>query len=67
MMKAIDKQWGIHPQREKALMLAWREVAAFVCDAVNLEGLPFTQPARCLDFYATGDQAPKNPFIRSTR
>ena len=43
-MKAIDKQWGIQPQREKALMLARREVAAFVCDAVNLEGLPFTLP-----------------------
>jgi len=43
-MKAIDKQWGIRPQREKALMLARREVAAFVCDAVNLEGLPFTLP-----------------------
>jgi hypothetical protein len=47
MMKAIDKQWGIQPQREKALMLARREVAAFVCDAVNLEGLSFTLPARC--------------------
>ena len=46
-MKAIDKQWGIQPQGENALMLAWREVAAFVCDAVNLEGLPFTQLARC--------------------
>jgi len=44
MMTVIDKQWGIKPHKEKALMLAQREVAAFVCDAVNLEGIPFTLP-----------------------
>jgi len=44
MTKAIDTQWGMHPDKDKALMLARREVAAFVCDAVNLEGLPFTLP-----------------------
>ena len=44
MMTAIDKQWGIQPHKEKVLMLAQREVAAFVCDAVNLEGIPFTLP-----------------------
>lgn len=44
MTYAIDKTWGMRPQRDKALMLAQREVAAFVCDAVNLEGIPFTLP-----------------------
>ena len=44
MTKTIDKQWGIKPHKEKALMLAQREVSAFVCEAVNLEGIPFTLP-----------------------
>ena len=43
-MTVIDRQWGMQPHRQKALMLAQREVAAFVCDAVNLEGIPFTLP-----------------------
>jgi Fic family protein len=40
----IDKHWGIKPDIDKALMLAQREVSAFVCDAVNLEGIVFTLP-----------------------
>jgi hypothetical protein len=34
----VDTLWGIRPHRAKALMLAQREVATFVCDAVNLAG-----------------------------
>jgi Fic family protein len=44
MTTFIDKQWGIRSNQAKALMLAQREVSAFVCDAVNLEGIPFTLP-----------------------
>lgn len=40
----VDTLWGIRPHRAKALMLAQREVATFVYDAVNLEGIPFTLP-----------------------
>lgn len=43
-MSATDKKWGISPNINKALMLAKREVATFVCDAVNLEGIAFTLP-----------------------
>jgi Fic family protein len=32
------------PDVPKALMLARRQLAEFVCDAVNLEGIPFTLP-----------------------
>ncbi len=41
---AIDKKWHIKPNRDKALMLVQREIAAFVCDAVELEGIHFTLP-----------------------
>ncbi|MBK5930298.1 cell filamentation protein Fic [Halochromatium salexigens] len=44
MVPATETHWGMRPQRDKALMLARREVAVFVCDAVNLEGIPFTLP-----------------------
>jgi len=44
MTTPIDKQWGIRPSQDKALMLAQREISAFVCDAVNLEGIAFTLP-----------------------
>ncbi len=44
MAQATDKRWNMPPNKGKALMLARREVASFVCDAVNLEGLPFTLP-----------------------
>lgn len=44
MIRSVDEVWGIKPHRSKALMLAQREVAAFVCDAVNLEGIPYTLP-----------------------
>jgi len=43
-MIATDNQWGIAPNKRRALMLAQREVAAFVWDAVNLEGIAFTLP-----------------------
>ncbi len=41
---AIDKNWHITPNKDKALMLAQREIAVFVCDAVELEGIHFTLP-----------------------
>lgn len=41
---AIDKKWHITPNKDKALMLAQREIAVFVCDAVELEGIHFTLP-----------------------
>ena len=34
----------IHPNRDKALMLAKRQLAELVCDAVNLEGIAYTLP-----------------------
>ncbi|MFV1982917.1 MAG: Fic family protein [Thiohalomonadales bacterium] len=40
----MDTQWGIKPDKDKVLMLAQREVAVFVYDAVNLEGINFTLP-----------------------
>lgn len=43
-MKPADKQWHMRPNRDKALMMAQRELSALVCDAVNLEGIPFTLP-----------------------
>lgn len=39
-----DSRWAIRPDVQKALMLAKRQLAEFVCDAVNLEGIPFTLP-----------------------
>ena len=39
-----DTQWSMPPNREKALMLAQREVSVFVYDAVQLEGINFTLP-----------------------
>jgi len=39
-----DYQWGMQPEKAKAVMLAKRQLAEFVCDAVNLEGLNFTLP-----------------------
>ena len=40
----IDKNWQIKPNKDKALMLAQREIAVFVYDAVKLEGIHFTLP-----------------------
>jgi Fic family protein len=40
----IDKQWNMKPNRPKALMLAKRQLAEFVYDAVNLEGINMTLP-----------------------
>ncbi len=39
-----DYQWNMHPNQAKSLMLARRQLAELVCDAVNLEGLHFTLP-----------------------
>jgi hypothetical protein len=39
-----DLHWGMKPNKNKALMLAKRQLAEFVCDAVNLEGINLTLP-----------------------
>ncbi len=36
--------WNMKPNKAKAVMLAKRQLAEFVCDAVNLEGINFTLP-----------------------
>lgn len=41
---ATDKHWHITHNKNKALMLAKREIAVFVHDAVALEGIHFTLP-----------------------
>lgn len=40
----LEYHWGMRPDKAKAVMLAKRQLAEFVCDAVNLEGLNFTLP-----------------------
>ncbi|MBF0201971.1 MAG: Fic family protein [Desulfamplus sp.] len=40
----IESRWNMKPDRAKAMMLARRQLAEFVCDAVNLEGINFTLP-----------------------
>jgi len=40
----IDKKWNIIPNRNKAMSIAKKQLAEFVHDAVNLEGIPFTLP-----------------------
>lgn len=42
--RMIDTQWHMKPNRAKALMLAKRQLAELVHDAVNLEGIHFTLP-----------------------
>ncbi|MCI5120999.1 MAG: cell filamentation protein Fic, partial [Candidatus Electrothrix sp. AUS4] len=39
-----DTRWHIPPNKAKALMLAKRQMAELVCDAVNLEGINYTLP-----------------------
>jgi Fic family protein len=39
-----DRQWNMKPNKAKALMLAKRQLAEFVWDAVTLEGINFTLP-----------------------
>ena len=39
-----DYKWGMKPDKSKAIMLARRQLAEFVYDAVNLEGINFTLP-----------------------
>ena len=39
-----DHHWIIKSNKAKAIMLARRQLAEFVCDAVNLEGINFTLP-----------------------
>lgn len=40
----MDTHWNMRPDKPKAIMLAKRLLAEFVCDAVNLEGISFTLP-----------------------
>jgi prophage maintenance system killer protein len=44
MIKVKDNQWNMKPDQAKALMLAKRQLAELVFDAVNLEGINFTLP-----------------------
>lgn len=39
-----DTVWHMPPNKERSLMLAKRQLSELVCDAVNLEGIPFTLP-----------------------
>jgi Fic family protein len=39
-----DNHWIMKSNKAKAIMLARRQLAEFVCDAVNLEGINFTLP-----------------------
>ena len=39
-----DHHWIMKSNKAKAIMLARRQLAEFVCDAVNLEGINFTLP-----------------------
>ncbi|WP_446009682.1 Fic family protein [Candidatus Electrothrix sp.] len=39
-----DSHWNMPPDKAKALMLAKRQLAELVCDAVNLEGINYTLP-----------------------
>ena len=39
-----DTLWNMKPNKAKAIMLAKRQLAEFVYDAVNLEGINFTLP-----------------------
>ncbi|MCP4117402.1 MAG: Fic family protein [Desulfobacteraceae bacterium] len=39
-----ETRWNMKPNKAKAVMLAKRQLAEFVCDAVNLEGINFTLP-----------------------
>jgi len=39
-----ETRWRIKPDKAKAIMLAKRQLAEFVWDAVNLEGIHFTLP-----------------------
>jgi len=39
-----DSRWSMKPNQPKAMMLAKRQLAELVCDAVNLEGINFTLP-----------------------
>lgn len=40
----VETRWHMKPNKAKALMLAKRQLAEFVCDAVNLEGIHYTLP-----------------------
>ena len=44
MIKVKDTHWHIKPNKPKAIMLAKRQLAELVCDAVNLEGINLTLP-----------------------
>lgn len=40
----LDTVWHMPPNKDRSLMLAKRQLSELVCDAVNLEGIPFTLP-----------------------
>lgn len=40
----IDTHWHMQTNKAKAIMLAKRQLAELVCDAVNLEGINYTLP-----------------------
>lgn len=44
MSEMHETQWNMKPNKAKAIMLAKRQLAEFVCDAVNLEGINLTLP-----------------------
>jgi Fic family protein len=44
IIKVKDNQWNMKPDQAKVLMLAKRQLAELVFDAVNLEGINFTLP-----------------------
>ncbi len=44
MNEIKETQWHMKPNKAKAIMLAKRQLAEFVYDAVNLEGIHFTLP-----------------------
>lgn len=44
MDKPTDHHWGMLPNKDRALMLAQKELSVFVYDAVRLEGIHFTLP-----------------------
>lgn len=39
-----ENRWNMRPNKAKAMMLARRQLAELVCDAVNLEGINLTLP-----------------------
>lgn len=69
----LDLLKEIKPNRQKALFLAKRQLAEFVYDAINLEGIHYTLPVKrqlefntlMLDFYHTGNKTAMTEFMLS--